>query len=196
MKKGKRSYVMTARSDKTEATRERIRQSAIELYRERALDDFTLDEVAARAETTVQTVLRAFTSKDNLIVEAIAALSPQASPLKPSEPGDVTAAVTVIFDLYESIGDLVLQRLADERRLPALKPGLDLGRSIHRDWVKTTFAPQLRRQAGTPRIQLFNSLVVATDVYVWKLLRRDQALNRAAAEAVVRDLINGVLPER
>lgn len=193
MKQRKRSYVMTARSAKTEATRERIRQSAIQLYSERSLDDFTLDEVAQHAETTVQTVLRAFTSKDNLIVEALAALSPQSSPIKPSQPGDVAAAVTVIFDLYETIGDLVIQRLDDERRLPGLKAGLDLGRSIHRDWVKTVFAPQLRRHAGNDRTQLFNSLVVATDVTVWELLRRDQALNRTAAEAVVRRIVTSVI---
>lgn len=193
MNESKRSYVMTARMAKAEATRARIRQSAMQLYSERALGEFTLDEVAALAGTTVQTVLRAFASKDNLIVEALAAQTAQPSPLKVTEPGDVAAAITVVFDLYETIGDLVIQRLGDERRLPGLKPGLDLGRRIHRDWVKTVFAPQLRRHAGNARKLLFNSLVAATDVYTWKLLRRDQALNREMAEAVVRCLTEGVM---
>jgi hypothetical protein len=32
-------------------------------------------------------------------------------------------------------------------------------------------------------------LIVATDVYVWKVLRRDQRLSRPMAEAVVRQMI-------
>jgi hypothetical protein len=35
--------------------------------------------------------------------------------------------------------------------------------------------------------------VVALDVYVWKLLRRDFALSRAASEAAVRKIIAGVI---
>lgn len=165
----------------------------MELYRERPLDEFTLDEVAARAETTVQTVLRAFISKDNLIVAALAALAPDGPPIKPSAPGDIAAAVRVIFDLYENIGDVVVQQLADERRLPGLKADLDVGRRIHREWVRKVFAPQLRTHSGQSRSHFFNGVVAATDVYVWKLLRRDQGLNRKAAEAVVRNIIIGLV---
>ena len=192
MKMEKRSYDMRTRSAKAEATRDRIRQNAMQLYRERPLDEFTLDEVAARAETTVQTVLRAFSSKDNLIVVALAALAPGGSPIKLSDPGDVAAAVMVIFDLYENIGDRVIQQLADERRLPGLKTNLDVGRRIHREWVKAVFAPQLGTYTGHGRSHVFHGLMAATDVYVWKLLRRDQGLHRATAEAVVRRIITGL----
>jgi hypothetical protein len=37
--------------------------------------------------------------------------------------------------------------------------------------------------------------MVATDVYVWKLLRRDQNLERRQAEAVARELITGITRE-
>jgi hypothetical protein len=43
---------------------------------------------------------------------------------------------------------------------------------------------------------LFNCLVVATDVYTWKILRRDMKLGRPGAEAVVRQLITSVTKER
>jgi len=39
------------------------------------------------------------------------------------------------------------------------------------------------------------ALVAATDVYVWKLLRRDQGLDRAAAEHVVRRLVEGAVEQ-
>jgi AcrR family transcriptional regulator len=192
MKMKKRSYVMTARAAKAEATRARILASAMQLYTERAIEDFTLDEVAERSETTVQTVLRIFGSKDKLIFAALGELAARGFSLKPTPPGEVEAAVTAIFDIYETMGDLVVQYLNDERRRPALRPILQQGRENHRDWVKSVFAPQLRRQSGSARAQLLNILDVATDVYVWKLLRRDQALTRSAAEAIVCRMINSV----
>jgi AcrR family transcriptional regulator len=192
MKLTKRPYVMTNRAAKAEATRERIRASAVALYCERPIEDFTLDEIAARAETTVQTVLRAFGSKDELIMAALGELAARGVPLKPATPGDLRAVVGVIYDIYETSGDLIIQRLGDERRRPGLKPGLDAGRKNHRHWVTEAFAPQLAQRQGTERAQLLDMLVVATDVAVWKLLRRDMAHSRRAAEAIVIKMISGV----
>lgn len=196
MKLKTRSYDMSARAAQAEATRARIRQAAVALYTERSLDGFTLDEVARRAEVTVQTVLRAFKSKDQLILAALGVLATHGRAMKtPPVPGDIAGAVAVIFDLYETIGDHVVQQLCDEHRLPALKAEMDLGRQGHADWVSAAFAPQLKRHGGKARAQLFNALMVATDVYVWKLLRRDRNLDRPQAEAVVRQLIIGITRE-
>ena len=41
--------------------------------------------------------------------------------------------------------------------------------------------------------ELIDLLVVATDVYTWKLLRRDRELSRADAERRVLRLINAIL---
>jgi AcrR family transcriptional regulator len=192
MKLRKRHYAMTARAAKAEATRVRIRAAAAELYCNAPLEDFTLEAVAGRAETTVQTVLRIFGSKDELTYAALDEMAAGGVFLKPAPAGDIKAAVSTFFDIYESVGDLVMQRLNEERRRPALKPALDQGRENHRDGVRTAFAPQLDRLRGAARAELLTTLVVITDVYVWKLLRRDMALSRPAAEAVVRKMILGV----
>lgn len=191
-----RAYDMSNRAAQAEATKERIRQAAVALYAERSLDGFTLDEVARRAGVAVQTVLRAYKSRDRLLLGALSALAIGGRVMKtPAVPGDVAGAATVIFDLYESIGDRVIQLLGDEQRLPELKADIDLGRRGHADWVKEAFAPQLARHDDAARAELFNALMVATDVYVWKLLRRDQNLGRNDAEAVMRRLINGITRE-
>jgi AcrR family transcriptional regulator len=191
-----RAYDMSNRAAQAEATRERIRDVSVALYTERSLDGFTLDEVARRAEVTVQTVLRAFKSKDQLVLAALAVLASQRRPMKtPDVPGDIAGAVAVIFDLYETIGDRVIQHLADEHRLPALTAEMAVGRQGHADWVNAAFAPQLARCDGAAHTQLFNALMVATDIYVWKLLRRDQQLDRPQAEAVVRHIIVGITRE-
>src|SRR5579863_7906336 len=173
MKSKTRPYAMTARAAKAEATRTRIKTSAMALYCGRPIEDFTLEAVAERAGVAVRTVLRAFPSKDELIYAALEEMAAGGVFLRPTPPGDVKAAVTAFFDIYESVGDLVIQRLAEERRRPALKASLDQGRENHRDGVKTIFAPQLQRRHGAARAQLLTMLVTLTDVYVWKLLRRD-----------------------
>lgn len=192
MKMVKRHYDMTTRAAKTQATTERIRASAMALYNERPIEHFTLEEIARRAGTTVQTVLRIFGSKEDLLFAALAELAATGVSLKVTPPGDIPAAVAAIFDVYETMGDLVIQRLGDERRYPALKPILEQGRQNHRAWVKTAFAPYLEQQEGNRRTLLLNALVAATDVYVWKLLRRDRSLGRAAAQDVVRSLVEGI----
>ena len=185
MKMKKRRYAMAARAAKAEATKARIRVSAMELYCQRPIEDFTLEEVADRAGVAVRTVLRAYPSKDELVYAALDEMAAGGVYLKPTPPGDIKAGVSAFFDIYETVGDLVLQRLSDERRRPGLKPSLDQGRENHRDGVKVIFAPQLEQRRGAARAELFNMLVVMTDVYVWKLLRRDMALTRPAAEAIV-----------
>lgn len=192
MKRRTRRYVMTARAAKAEATRARIRLRAMELYCGHPLEDFTLEEVARRAETTVQTVLRAFGSKDEVIYAALEEMAAGGVFLKPVPTGDVAAAVASFFDIYESVGDFVMQRLEEERRRPALKASLDQGRENHRDGVKTAFAPQLDRLRGSTRARLLTMLSVLTDVYVWKLLRRDMGIGRSAAEAIVERMILSV----
>ena len=195
MKRRKRPYVMTARAAKAEATKARIRACAMEVYLQEPIEDFTLEAVATRAGTTVQTVLRIFGSKDELVYTALEEMAAGGVFLRPAPPGDIKAAIAAIFDIYESVGDLVMQRLNEERRRPALKPSLDQGRENHRDGVKTVFAPQLDRLHGAARAHLLTILVVLTDIYVWKLLRRDMALSRAAAEAIVRQMILGVIQQ-
>ncbi len=193
MKRKKRRYAMAARAAKAEATKARIRLSAMELYCQRPIEDFTLEEVADRAGVAVRTVLRAYPSKDELVYAALDQMAAGGVYLKPTPPGDIKAGVSAFFDIYETVGDLVLQRLSDERRRPALKPSLDQGRENHRDGVKVIFAPQLEQRRGAARAELFNMLVIMTDAYVWKLLRRDMALTRPAAETIVGKMIFSII---
>ena len=173
MKLRTRPYVMNARAAKMEEARQRILDAAAKLYLQRGADAFTLEEAARRAGTTVQTILRIHASRDRLLYAALDQLARAGVPLKPTPPGDVAAAVTAIFDLYELIGDMVMQWLADERRRPALKPMIEDGRRDHRDWIAIAFAPQLAARRGKARETLLQALLVATDVYAWQKLRRD-----------------------
>jgi hypothetical protein len=74
--------------------------------------------------------------------------------------------------------------LAQEERIPALRPLAARGRAEHREWVARMFAPGDRLDVA----------VVATDVYTWKLLRRDRGLSRRATAAAMRALLSAALP--
>jgi hypothetical protein len=58
---------------------------------------------------------------------------------------------------------------------------------MHRDWVASTFASVV---AG--REDLLDLLVVATDVYTWKLLRRDRGYPRVKCEQRMKALVRAV----
>jgi hypothetical protein len=100
--------------------------------------------------------------------------------------GDIPALVEALADDYETTGDAVIRTLALEEKVPSLQPLLALGRRSHREWVETMFgAPEL-----TPE------LVVATDVYTWKLLRRDQGLSRDETVASILKIVEALLERR
>jgi AcrR family transcriptional regulator len=189
MNSTRRAYSLGLRAVKADATRARVRAAAVALHAERLWQGFTLEEVARRAGTTVQTVLRLYGSKEALsalAMEASAARERRATP-----PGDVAAAVGALFDDYEVIGDQVIQCLAEEPRHPTF-PSMELGRQAHRRWIEAVFAPDLAARDGAASARLLHALIAASDVYVWKLLRRDLGLARPAAEAVVQDMIHGL----
>ena len=75
------------------------------------------------------------------------------------------------------MGDLLIQRLGDERRRPAMKPALDAGRANHRAWVEKIFAPMVEGEPRRSHLTL-DAITAATDVYVWQKLRRDMGLSR------------------
>jgi len=186
-----RGYSMAVRGEKAAATRQRIIEATRELFAAQSAE-FTLEKVAAAAGTSVQTVLRAFGNKEVLILEAIGTFR---STLPPRDelPQSVGEAVIQLFDDYEEIGDRVIRMLAEEHRIPGFAAVADKGRERHRAWVEDAFAQQLAAHPAGERWRILVALLAATDVYVWKLLRRDLGLDRKSSQAAVERLIRGVL---
>jgi hypothetical protein len=96
---------------------------------------------------------------------------------------------------YEVSGDMVLRLLAQEGRYPAMTTLLDIGRRRHREWVETACAAALAARPAEARRRLLDQLVVATDVYTWKLLRRDMRHPAAEAEAIIAGMLGKLLEE-
>lgn len=191
MKSDPRPYVMTARAETTAATKARLIESAATLLAAHTFDGMTLEAIAAGAGTTVRTALRIFGGKESLFAAALQRVGEGS--FGPVRPGDVDTALDQLYDFYESLGDTVIRWLADEPRVPALRDHLKSGRRNLRSWVEASFAPTLDRLEGAERKQLLDALIVALDVYAWKLTRRDFALTRKAAQAVARRIVVALL---
>ncbi len=182
-----RTYTMGARAEAVEATRLRILDSLFQLARGRTFPEISLDDVAAEAEVSVQTILRQFGSRAELI-DATMDYAIETVRLDRAAPaGDVDAAMRALLDHYEDRGKTALIMLAQETSHPQVERITEMGRQMHRDWVESVFAP-FKPDAAT-----IDLLVVATDVYVWKLLRLDRRLGRRATEERMTTLVRATL---
>src|SRR5947209_1173429 len=169
-----RSYTMRARADAVAHTREQILEAGIALSGEKLSFTIGLADVAQQAGVTVRTVLRHFGSRDGLFEALISFAREQVIQERETPVGDTAQAAHTIVAHYELRGDLVMRMLEAETVDGRIARHVAKGRRMHRHWVRTVFAPQLA-DAGDGKA-LEDLLVVATDVYTWKLLRRDAGL--------------------
>lgn len=170
----KRAYRQTARAAAAESLRQRVVTAFNDLLLSRWIDEITLDEVAASAGTTRQTVIRLFGGKDGLLEAVMALVRAEAVP-RTSISADVSArtALQGLIAHYEAVGDMVVRFLAQEERHSALRPLLAQGRREHRTWVAERFGFAQSDLDELERERQLTRLIVATDIYTWKLLRRD-----------------------
>ena len=188
--KAKRVYTMGARADAVQETRQRILDAAFALADTKLFTEVTLDEVARGAGVSVQTVLRQFGTRAGLIEATIAHAEQRVEDERETPIGDPVAAVRVIVDHYEVRGRTVLLMLAQEDHDATIAALTSRGKAMHRAWVEAAFEPFVR--AADPYLDL---LVVATDVYTWKLLRLDRGLSRAQTQKRMLDLVNAILAQ-
>ena len=190
----RRPYVMTARAESTQRTGERILDAALALFWEQPTDQLSLDAVARRADVSVQTVIRRFGGKEGLLAAAVQREAERIGAQRGAAPvGDVPAAVRVLVDHYEEMGEHVLRMLAEEPRVPGLAPLIDQGRQVHRAWCARVFAPALQRRSGSDRVRLLAQLVAICDVGTWALLRKQSGLSRRQTERALVELITPLM---
>jgi AcrR family transcriptional regulator len=154
----------------------------------------TLNDVAEDAGVALRTVLRHFGSRDGLFEAAFSVMVEEISGhCAPTPPGDIEAAIESLVNHYEQDGDLNLKTLEEESDIPLLHTLLEQGRRIHRAWLEEIFGPLLvklsKAQFQAKMIQLY----AATDVYLWKLLRRDLGHSRDVTRATFEQLVRGCL---
>jgi AcrR family transcriptional regulator len=189
----RQTYTMSARADAMTATRERIVRAALTLALEQAYEDVTLTAIAQAAGVSHQTVLNHFESKEKVAAAAAEVLSRETlAARQKAVPGDYAAAVAILVAEYERFGDANARWAMSSERLGSLTPLLDEARAGHQAWLERIFSDGLPK-ASAPRRRAIHALHAATDVYTWKLLRRDLRLSRHDAERIIADLVHGIV---
>lgn len=154
------------------------RRGILEATRLLGVDDLnldpTLDQVAGRAGVSVQTVLRHFGSRSTLL-DAVHRYGLEETRMeRRAATSDPESAIDSLLAHYEAQGDFALALLARESTDPRAAEITTAGRALHRQWVTDAFAQRLPADPGR-RDALVDLLVVATDVFAWKLLRHDRS---------------------
>jgi AcrR family transcriptional regulator len=185
-----RRYESAVRADAAQATRDGIVRAAVDLAYERGDIEMTLEQIADRAGTTVRTVMRHFGSRDAVIEAGIELGSTEVAAERRDAGGDPQRSIRLLIAHYEKRGAFVLRILASD--LPGARRVVATGRLVHRAWVEEVFAADLPADPAA-REELVDLLVVATDVYVWKLLRLDRGLDADATADRIRELARRIL---
>lgn len=187
---GVRSYSMGKREKAAARSSELILNATIDLYWQLPIEEITLAMIAERAGVSVQTVIRKFGSRDEVLTAAAERTRTAVEAQRDdARIGDAESIANVLVAHYEEIGDGVLKLLSEESRLAAIADIVDGGRAYHREWCSRVFAPQLDAAPSSRRPRLLLQLVAICDVYTWKLLRRDGGLSRNETTTAIRELI-------
>ncbi len=184
---------MVARAAGMADTRERVIRAMLKLAFDQAYEDITLASIAGAAGVSHQTVLNHFESKEGVAAAAAEVLARETGSARDkATPGDATSAVAVLVGEYERFGDANARWALTAERLGSLVSLLERARAGHQAWLERIFGDSLPN-APDARRRAIHALHVATDVYAWKLLRRDLGLTRSETETIMVNLVNGVL---
>jgi AcrR family transcriptional regulator len=188
----RRTYTMRARAEAVEATRDRIARAAMARFLAQLYDDVTIAAVAADASVSAQTVLNHFESKEGLFTAAAATFSADlADAREQDQPRDAAGAVASLVEQFEASGDGNVRLAVLDERIPAVKAALEQGRARHQELLARVFGDRLP-EASADRRRALAAVHAATDVYTWKLLRRDLGLGRAATQQVMTQMVEAI----
>ncbi len=190
----KRRYQMSKRADAFAQTAKDIFDATTGLWHEHPIADITLEAVAQRAGVSVRTIIRRYGSKEGLFEACIQNYATDMEANRDrARPGDVEAAIHGLLQDYEAHGDAMIRTLAVEAQLDIACQVLKVGRRHHRCWCERMFAPHLPDQESADYEPLLRAFVAATDLYLWKLLRRDLKQTLNETQDTLMKLVKGLI---
>jgi AcrR family transcriptional regulator len=189
----RRQYRMRARAESAKATRERILDAVEAAFDEMPYDEITLATIAERSGVTTQTIIRRFGNRQGLMMTALLQRGSEMRRDREAPVGDVAEAVSILVDHYDEFGDRILWVLAQEDRSQVIGTIAGLGRKYHARWCKRVFAPALDGLHGVEHKRRVAQFATVTDIYVWKILRRDRGLSAQQTKQAMRELLDPLM---
>ncbi len=196
--KGARTYRMTARAQATERTGERIVDAMLRRYADVPYDRIRLEDVAADAEVTVQTVIRRFGTKHGLLAATVerefTRLASDRAAAMGASPQETLHA---LVRYYENHGALILKLYAESGQAPGVPELAARGRSYHVGWCREAFSEAVSHvQDPVTRERRLAQVVAICDATTWRVLRVDGNLSPEQTEQALLELLLPLLPSR
>ena len=191
----KREYHQEARAEAARANERAVLEAAVGRLRSaKRIADVTLEDIASEAGVTVRTILRQYGSRDGIMEAAFLEVGRQIEAARPAtEPEDVEGALKALLTQYEAEGDLNARVVAEEHEIPILHRLLEFARKSHRNWLEHVFGPLVGHLPEEQRRQRITALYAATEVQLWKVLRRDLHQSAQQTAEIFHQLVRGVL---
>lgn len=180
-----RNYSMNNRSAAAARTGEKILDVTAGLWLRYPLTELTLERVAEESGVNIRTILRKFCSRDGLLEASMQHYATaHMSQRQLDVDGDILKALTILLDEYEMMGDAVFRTIQIQDDLAIAKKILEEGRRAHREWCGRVFQPYLPDAASSDYETFLLAFISATEVYLWKLLRRDLKLSYSQTRSI------------
>lgn len=194
MNRKKSVYDNTNRLIDAENTKNKIIESFGALWNRYSLKEITLDMVATEAGVTTKTILRKFESKEGLVSGSLVYMSKKIESERTSTKGDrVDDILKALLSNYEKMGDAAIRTINLESELEIARQIGAKGRALHRDWCARMFKKYLPNEESEDyEIQLI-SLIAATEIYLWKLMRKDLKLSKEQTFTIFKNLVEGII---
>lgn len=188
-----RSYNKIARAQAEEATGEAILNAARNAFATGLFDRVTLRQIATESGVTVQTVIRRYGTKEELF-EHLAEREGKRIIAEREVPADqgLPAALDALVRHYERDGDMMINFIHQEHLFEPVRRIIARGRQVHRQWVELHCRDLLPRQNSQERDHMLFAAIAATDLFTWKLLRRDHGLEPDSVTGIMRRMLTGL----
>lgn len=189
--KSPRAYRMTARAEAAERTGERIIDAMLSRYAEVPYDRIRLEDVAADAEVTVQTVIRRFGSKHGLLAATVERELVRLGHDRAAALGETPrSTLHSLVRYYEDHGALILKLYAEAHQAPGVPELAARGRSYHVNWCREAFAGSLAPGLDeATRERRMAQVVAVCDATTWRILRFDGHLSPEQTERALLELL-------
>jgi AcrR family transcriptional regulator len=186
---------MSARAAAAEDTATRVVDAMLERFSRLPYDQIRLDDVAADAGVTVQTVMRRFGSKAGLMRATVQReLQHVAASREAGASDGIDAILADLVAHYETYGALILKTYAESGMVDGLAPLAAAGREYHLDWCRRTFGqlldPELDDLTRTRRLA---QVTAACDATTWRILRVDAGLDVEQTLLAVAETVTPLL---
>lgn len=190
-----RTYRMSARADAAELTAERIVDAMLERLRTTPYERIRLEDVAADAGVTSQTVIRRFGSKPMLMTTTVERELGRIVTRREASIRETRAqTISALVSHYEEYGLLILKTYSEAPLVPGLPELAARGRAYHVDWCRRAFADHLAAGLDdATRRRRLAQIVAVCDATTWRILRVDGDLTPQDTERAITELLTPLL---